>query len=132
MNTRFWLSTICLLTLCLNLVQIVFGQTNETSRAPTGVFDSKGTDLNMTNLRTGEYNNEIVIAGTIKNISDKPINGIGYAAETYNATNHLTGVIVRTGPYLPLEPGQEYSFEIPTGNRAEEVDHYTVSVSSDR
>ena len=99
---------------------------------PKGVFESEGTDLNMTNLRTGVYQNEIVIAGTIKNISDKPIHGIGYSATTFNATNEVTGILVRSGQWLPLEPGMEYSFEIPTGNRVEEVDHYTVSVSSDR
>jgi len=127
---RFWLPTVCLLALCLNLVQIVHGQTNETSKIPTGKFEGK--DLSVSNLRTGEYSDRIVIAGTIKNIIDKPISGISFAAEIYNSTNDFVGLMVMSGPKLPLEPGQEYSFEIPTSNIATEVDHYTVRVSSDR
>ena len=127
---RFWLSNFCLLVLCLNIAQIVHGQTNETSKLPVGKFEGK--DLSVSNLRTGDYGNRIVIAGTIKNISDKPINGISYAAEIYNSTNDFVGLMVMSGPRLPLEPGQEYSFEIPTSNIPSEVDHYTVSVSSER
>lgn len=127
---RFWLSGIFLLALCLNIVHIVHGQTNETNKVPIGKFDSK--DFSVSNLRTGESYDRIVIAGTIKNISDEPISGISFSAEVYNSTNGFVGLMVMSGPRLALEPGQEYSFEIPTSNTPSEVDHYTVSVSSDR
>jgi hypothetical protein len=65
------------------LMQFAHGQednNNQTSE-PKGVFESK--DFSVTNLRTGEDNNRIVIAGTIKNISDKPISGISFAATNF-------------------------------------------------
>jgi hypothetical protein len=114
----------------LNIVQIVHAQTNETSKTPVGTFESK--DLSVSNLRTGEVHDRIVIAGTIKNIIDEPITGISFSAQIYNSTDAFVGLMVMSGPDLPLEPGQEYSFEIPTSNTPNEVDHYTVSVSSDR
>jgi len=117
------LAILVIIVLSLSLIPIL-------SAVPTGVFESE--DFSVSNLRTGEYDNRIVIAGTIKNVSDEPISGISFVAQTFNATNELTGTIAMSGPRLPLEPQQEYSFEIPTSSLAIEVDHYTVSVSSIR
>jgi hypothetical protein len=119
---RFWLSTVCLLALCLNLVQIVHGQeqTNETNKVPTGKFESKAV------YHDGDYE----ISGTIKNITNESITGAAIILVYYNSEESVQTNVHPIDSVL--EPGQEYSFEISPYRIGLDLDHYKITMMSDR
>ena len=102
-------------------------QTSDTE--PKGVFKSKA--FTVKDLKAVKEENRYEIQGTIKNISNESITGIYMDVATYNATGNYNGVIVhKIEP--TLEPGQEYSFDVSVHDSMGQLDHYIITMSSDR
>jgi hypothetical protein len=127
---RFWLSTVCLLALCLNLVQIVHGQeqTNETNKVPTGKFESKA--FTVRDLKAVYHDGDYEISGTIKNITNESITGAAIILVYYNSEESVQTNVHPIDSVL--EPGQEYSFEISPYRIGLDLDHYKITMMSDR
>jgi hypothetical protein len=117
---------IVMVVLVAQMISIVHGQ-NETE--PKGVFKSKA--FTVKNLKAVKGDKWYDIQGTIKNITNESITGIYMDVETYNATGNYNGVVVhKVEP--TMDPGQEYSFDITVYALIGDLDHYIVTMSSDR
>ena len=100
---RFWLSTDCLLALCLNLVQIVHGQeqANGTNKVPTGKFESKA--FTVSDLKAVYHDGDYEISGTIKNITNETITGAAIILVYYNSEESVQTNIHPTDSTMDLD-----------------------------
>ena len=112
---------------CVPVMQYTHAQTSE--KEPTGVFKSKA--FTVKDLKTVRGPNYYDIQGTIKNITNETITGIYMSVETYNATGNYNGIISHKVEHT-MEPQQEYSFEVTAHDLLGSLDHYIITMSSDR
>jgi hypothetical protein len=119
----------------LVLMQYAHGQTtnetitNQTSmKVPTGKFESKA--FTIKDLKAVEHDGNWEVSGTIKNITNETITGTTIMIQYYNSEERIQTSF--THPQSALEPGQEYSFSDAPYRLGLDVDHYKITMSSDR
>jgi len=135
-DTQKWImvsfaSVAITLIIGLVLMQYAHGQTTNENE-PKGVFKSKAFTVKDLKAVKSPYGvNTYDIQGTIKNISNESITGITITAEAYNATNAENG-ITNNLQCETMEPDEECSFSITAYPFNGPLDHYIITMSSDR
>ena len=71
-----------------------------------------------------------LVSGTIRNITNESITGAAITIVFYNSEESVQTTVHPI--HSVLEPGQEYSFEISPYRIGLDLDHYIITMMSDR